>query len=151
LLTIDNQIDLTTGTLRFKAIFGNHDGALFPNQFVNARLLIDTKRNTVIIPEAAVQRKPQGTFTYVVKADKTVEERDIVLGPAEADERAVESGLAPGEVVVVEGVDKLQPGSKVIPRGLAGAAPAGATGARPSGDAHGKQSGAPAGKKRTGE
>lgn len=156
LLTIDNQIDLTSGTLRFKAVFGNHDGALFPNQFVNARLLIDTKRNTVIVPEAAVQRKPQGTFAYVVKTTQspdgrsvsTVEERDIVLGPAEGDERSVESGLSPDDVVVIEGVDKLQPGSHVTTR-VAGAAP-GASGAR-SGGARGKQSGAPTGKKRTGE
>jgi multidrug efflux system membrane fusion protein len=156
LLTIDNQIDLTSGTLRFKAIFGNQNGALFPNQFVNARLLIDTRRNTVIIPEAAVQRKPQGTFTYVVKTVKapdgrdssTVEERDIVLGPSEADERSVDSGLSPDEVVVIEGVDKLQPGSHVTTR-VPGAAPSG--GARPGGARPGKQSGAPAGKKRTGE
>jgi multidrug efflux system membrane fusion protein len=146
LLTIDNQIDLTSGTLRFKALFANQNGALFPNQFSNARLLIDTKRNTVIIPEAAVQRKPQGTFAYVVKSDKTVEERDIVLGPAEADARSVESGLSPDEVVVIEGVDKLQPGSKVTPREVSGA-----RGGARSGDLHGKQGGAPAGKKRTGE
>jgi membrane fusion protein, multidrug efflux system len=146
LLTIDNQIDLTSGTLRFKALFANQNGALFPNQFSNARLLIDTKRNTVIIPEAAVQRKPQGTFAYVVKSDKTVEERDIVLGPAEADARSVESGLSPDEVVVIEGVDKLQPGSKVTPREVSGA-----RGGARSGDLHGKQAGAPAGKKRTGE
>ncbi len=139
LLTIDNQIDMTTGTLRFKAIFSNQDGALFPNQFVNARLLIDTKRNTVIIPEAAVQRKPQGTFTYVVKSDNTVEERDIVLGPTEADERAIDSGLSAGEFVVVEGVDKLQPGSKVTPR------VAGAAGARKGGGQTGAAGGPQAG------
>jgi membrane fusion protein, multidrug efflux system len=143
LLTIDNQIDLTSGTLRFKAIFPNGDGALFPNQFVNVKLLIDTKRNAVIIPEAAVQRRPQGTtFTYVVKNDNTVEERDIVLGPANADERSVDSGLSPGEVVVIEGVDKLQPGSKVIPR-LAGGA--GGAGTRKGGVQSGPQSEAPIG------
>lgn len=141
LLTIDNQIDLTSGTLRFKALFANHDGALFPNQFVNARLLIDTKRNTVIIPEAAVQRKPQGTYTYVVKSDNTVEERDIVLGPVEADERSVESGLSPGEAVVVEGVDKLQPGSKVVPRLSGAPGKAGGAGARKGGAQSGPQSG----------
>jgi multidrug efflux system membrane fusion protein len=141
LLTIDNQIDMTTGTLRFKAIFGNADGALFPNQFVNARLLIDTRRNTVIIPEAAVQRKPQGVFTYVVKSDNTVEERDIVLGPVESDERALESGVVPGEAVVVEGVDKLQPGSKVTPR--AAGAPARPVGAGRSSRAQAGQGNAP--------
>jgi hypothetical protein len=116
----------------------------------------------VLIPEAAVQRKPQGTFTYVVKTTQSpdghdvskVEERDIVLGPSEGDERSVDSGLSPDEVVVIEGVDKLQPGSTVTTR-VPGGAPAGAKGSRPGG-AHGKQSGAPAGKnpagkKRTGE
>jgi multidrug efflux system membrane fusion protein len=165
LLTIDNQIDLTTGTLRFKALFANDDGALFPNQFVNARLLIDTKRNAVIIPEAAVQRKPQGTFTYVVKSDNTVEERDIVLGPGSADERSVDSGLSAGEVVVIEGVDKLQPGSKVVPRlagapgkaGGAGASKGGAQGGTPNGGQSGdaqtqhKKGGDWAGKKGKGE
>lgn len=152
LLTIDNQIDLTTGTLRFKAIFGNQDGALFPNQFVYARLLIDTKRNTVMVPEAAVQRTPQGTFAYVVKSDNTVENRDITLGPVEADERSIEGGLAPGEMVVVEGVDKLQPGSKVTPRAVGVPAGARAPGARSRpGDPRGKQGGAAAGKKRAGE
>jgi multidrug efflux system membrane fusion protein len=154
LLTIDNQIDLTTGTLRFKAIFPNGDGSLFPNQFVNARLLIDTKRNTVIIPEAAVQRKPQGTYTYVVKNDNgvaSVEERDIVLGPVEGDQRSVESGLAPGEVVVIEGVDKLQPGSKVIPRQIGAPAGSGGAGARPGGAQHGGKGAGAAAKKGKGE
>ncbi len=155
LLTIDNQIDPTTGTLRFKAIFANQDGALFPNQFVNARLLIDVKRNTTIIPEAAVQRTPQGTFAYVVKSDNTVENRDIALGPVESDDRSVESGLEPGEMVVVEGVDKLQPGSKVTPRaagGSAGAARAGGSQNGKQGSKQGgQQGGAQAGKKRAGE
>lgn len=150
LLTIDNQIDLTTGTLRFKALFPNGDGALFPNQFVNARLLIDTRRNTVIVPEAAVQRKPQGTFAYVVKSDNTVEDRDIVLGPSEADERSVESGLAPGEVVVVEGVDKLQPGSKVSTRPAGGSSHS--RGAKGAGDPSQQgQNARGAGKNRKGE
>jgi multidrug efflux system membrane fusion protein len=142
LLTIDNQIDLTSGTLRFKGLFANGDASLFPNQWVHARLLIDTKRNAVIIPEAAVQRRPQGTtFTYVVKNDNTVEERDIVLGPGSADERVVESGLSAGEATVIEGVDKLQPGSKVVPR-LAGGAGKGVQSGAPSGPQGGPRSGA---------
>jgi multidrug efflux system membrane fusion protein len=149
LLTIDNQIDLTSGTLRFKAIFANRDGALFPNQWVYARLLIDTKRNTVIIPEAAVQRKPQGIFAYVVKSDNSAEERDIVLGSVEADERSVDGGLSPGEVVVIEGVDKLQPGSKVTTRSAGGSGKAGGAGASKGGaqdaNAH-KQGGGKKGK-----
>ena len=153
LLTIDNQIDLSTGTLRFKAIFGNQDGALFPNQFVYARLLIDTKRNTVMVPEAAVQRSPQGTFAYVVKSDNTVENRNITLGPVEADERSIESGLAPGEMVVVEGVDKLQPGSKVTPRAVGVPVGGRVTGARGGGqgDPRNMQGGVAGAKKRAGE
>ena len=117
LLTIDNQIDQNSGTLRFKAIFPNEDSALFPNQFVNARLLIDTKHGAVLTPISAVQRGPQGTYVYVAKQDNTVEVRNIVLGPVSGDEASVESGLEPGEAVVIEGVDKLQPGSKIIPPG----------------------------------
>jgi multidrug efflux system membrane fusion protein len=116
LLTIDNQIDPNTGTVKCKAIFSNDDNALFPNQFVNARLLVDTKKNATIVPSAAVQRSPQGTFVYAVKDDSTVEMRNIVVGPSEGDEVAIEKGLAPGEVVVIEGVDKLQRGMKVAAR-----------------------------------
>ncbi|MEZ0230648.1 MAG: MdtA/MuxA family multidrug efflux RND transporter periplasmic adaptor subunit [Planctomycetota bacterium] len=113
LLTYDNQIDVTTGTVRFKAVFKNDDGKLFPNQFVNVRLLVDTKKNAVLVPTAAVQRSPRSTFVYVVKTDETVELRDITIGGAEADETAVEKGLAEGEVVVTEGIDKIQNGAKV--------------------------------------
>jgi len=120
LLTIDNQIDPNTGTIKCKAVFPNEDNALFPNQFVNARLLVDTKKDASIVPSAAVQRSPQGTFVYVVKDDSTVEMRNIVVGPSEGDEVAIDKGLAPGEVVVIEGVDKLQRGMKVAAR-LAGA------------------------------
>jgi multidrug efflux system membrane fusion protein len=150
LLTIDNQIDVTSGTLRFKAIFPNSDLALFPNQSVNANLLIDTRRNAVLIPEAAVRRKPQGTaFVYVVKDDNTVDERDIQLGPIAGDDRLAESGIEPGETVVVEGIDKLEPGSKVVPR-APGAAPAGAHGGH-GGQPGAAHPGAPAGKKRSAE
>src|SRR5207249_3528172 len=120
LLTIDNQIDPNTGTVKCKAVFPNEDNALFPNQFVNARLLVDTKKDASIVPSAAVQRSPQGTFVYVVKDDSTVEMRNIVVGPSEGDEVVIDKGLAPGEVVVIEGVDKLQRGMKVAAR-MAGA------------------------------
>jgi len=119
LLTIDNQIDPNTGTVKCKAVFPNEDGGLFPNQFVNARALVDTKKDISIVPAAAVQRSPQGTFVYVVKDDTTVEMRNVVLGPNEGDDVAIDSGLAPGEVVVIEGVDRLQRGTKVAVR-LAG-------------------------------
>ncbi len=120
LLTIDNQIDPTTGTVRCKAMFPNDDNALFPNQFVNARLLVDTKKGAVIVPAAAIQRSPQSTFIYVVKDDSTVEMRQVVVGSGEGDEVSVDSGIAPGEVVVIEGVDRLQRGTKVAAR-MAGA------------------------------
>jgi membrane fusion protein, multidrug efflux system len=113
LLTIDNQIDQTTGTVRFKAVFPNTDNSLFPNQFVNARLLVDTRHGAIIIPTAAIQRSTLSTFVYVVKPDNTVEARNIVTTITEADEAAVDSGLKAGEKVVIDGVDKLQPGTKV--------------------------------------
>ena len=113
LLTIDNQVDVNTGTVRFRAIFPNQNNALFPNQFVNARLLIDTKRHTVLIPVGAVQRGPQANFVFVVKPDNTVEVRNIVLGPIERDIASIDQGLSAGEIVVTEGVDKLQQGSHV--------------------------------------
>jgi len=116
LLTIDNQIDQSTGTVRFKGQFENEDNSLFPNQFVNARLLLDTRRNAVIIPTAAIQRSPQSTFVYVVKPDNTAEVRTVVSTLTEGDEAAVDSGLEPGENVVIDGVDKLQQGTKVSMR-----------------------------------
>jgi membrane fusion protein, multidrug efflux system len=116
LLTIDNQIDPNTGTVKCKAVFPNEDNALFPNQFVNARLLVDTKQGAVLVPTAAIQRSPQSTFVYVVKNDSTVEMRNIAVGPTEGGQADVASGLSPGEVVVIEGVDKLQQGMKVAAR-----------------------------------
>jgi multidrug efflux system membrane fusion protein len=116
LVTIDNQIDSNTGTVRCKAVFPNQDDALFPNQFVNVRLLVDTRQGTVIVPTAAIQRSPQSTFVYVVKDDNTVDVRDVVVGPSEGDEISIDRGLSPGEVVVTEGVDRLQGGTRVAAR-----------------------------------
>ncbi|HVW38289.1 MAG TPA: efflux RND transporter periplasmic adaptor subunit, partial [Pirellulales bacterium] len=116
LLALDNQVDSTTGTVRLKALFENKDEMLFPNQFVNARLLVDVKRGATLVPGAAVQRGPDSNFVYVVKSDETVEFRKVTTGPAEGGQIAVESGLEPGEVVVTDGVDKLQPGAKVALR-----------------------------------
>ena len=113
LLAIDNQADPTTATIRFKGTFPNTDNLLFPSQFVNSRLLVDVRHDAVIVPSAAVQRSPTTTFVYVVKPDDTVEMRDVVIGPSEADETLIAKGLEPGEVVVTDGVDKLQDGSKV--------------------------------------
>ena len=117
LLTIDNQIDTNSGTLRFRAEFDNKDHMLFPNQFVNARLLLDTKRGATVVPTAAIQRSPQGTFVYLVKADQTVTVRPVKLGPSEGDETAIDEGLAPGDRVVVEGAERLREGSKVEVKG----------------------------------
>ncbi len=113
LLTIDNQVDPTTGTVKFKALFENQDNSLFPNQFVNARLLFDTRHNAVIIPTAALQRSPQSAYVYVVGSDYTVKMRNIVTTLTEGDNAAVDSGLKPGETVVVDGLDKLQDGTRV--------------------------------------
>lgn len=116
LQSIDNQIDPTTGTVKFKAVFANADGALFPNQFVNARLLVDTLHNVTLVPNAAIQHSPQSAYVYIVKPDNTVEARDVAIQMSQSNDTAIASGLTPGETVVVDGVDKLQPGSKVVAR-----------------------------------
>ncbi|MBF6647643.1 MdtA/MuxA family multidrug efflux RND transporter periplasmic adaptor subunit [Methylobacter sp. BlB1] len=113
LVAVDNQIDIATGTIRFKAQFDNKDHALFPNQFVNVRMTVDTLRDATIIPAAAIQRGTPGAFAYVVKEDKTVSVRPLKLGPAEAEKVAVLEGLKPGEQVVVDGIDKLREGARV--------------------------------------
>jgi len=116
LLTIDNQIDQTTGTDKLKAIFDNKDGVLFPNQFVNIHLLLDVRKNSTVVPSVAVQRGPQGAFVYVVKSDKTVEARSVTVALTQSNQSAIDSGLQVGEVVVTDGQDKLQNGAKVEAR-----------------------------------
>jgi multidrug efflux system membrane fusion protein len=113
LLTVDNQIDTTTGTVKLKAQFANDDSSLFPNQFVNARMLIDTRRDVTTVPSAALQRGARGMFVYVVKDDLTVTLRDVKTGPAENDATLIESGVEPGELIVVDGMDRLREGAKV--------------------------------------
>jgi membrane fusion protein, multidrug efflux system len=113
LLAVDNQIDPTTGTVRLKAIFANQDDALFPSQFVNARLLVNVLKGAVTVPVAAIQRSPQSTFVYAIKPDQTVESRNVVTGLTEGDDTVIQSGLTAGERVVIDGVDKLRPGMKV--------------------------------------
>jgi membrane fusion protein, multidrug efflux system len=113
LLTVDNQIDPNTGTSRLKAVFDNRDNTLFPNQFVNARLLLDVRKGALLLPTVAIQRGPQGTFVYLVKEGETVEVRPVTIGLTEGSDTSVESGLSAGETVVVDGMDKLQAGSKV--------------------------------------
>ena len=116
LQTIDNQIDQQTGTGKLKAVFENVDGVLWPNQFVNVRLLLNTRKGSVVVPSAAVQRGPQGTFVYLVKPDKTVEVRPVTVALAQGNESAIAGGLQAGDQVVTDGQDKLQPGMTVAPQ-----------------------------------
>ena len=113
LAAIDNQVDATTGTVRLKAVFDNEDGLLFPNQFVNARLLVDVKKDAIVVPTAAVQRGPTSSFVYVVQEDETVDLRNVTIGMSEGAETSIETGLQVGEIVVTEGLDKLQKGTKI--------------------------------------
>ena len=113
LLTADNQIDPATGTVKLKAQFSNDDYALFPSQFANVHMLVDVKRDATVVPTAAVQRGTAGTFVYVVKADSTVTVRVVKLGPAQGEVVAADSGVTSGEMVVVDGADKLREGAKV--------------------------------------
>ncbi|MBV9489833.1 MAG: efflux RND transporter periplasmic adaptor subunit [Verrucomicrobia bacterium] len=113
LLTVDNVIDQTTGTSRLKAVFPNDDLSLFPNQFVNARLWLDTIRNVTIVPAVAIQRGPTGTFVYVVQGDSTVAVRPVKVGMSQGNDVSIEDGIKPGERVVVDGAEKLTDGSQV--------------------------------------
>jgi len=115
LLTLDNVIDPTTGTLKLKAIFANKDNALFPSQFVNVKLLVDTQRDVTLIPTPAIQRNAQGAFAYVIKSDQTASMRTITTGTTDGSVTAVQ-GLEPEEVVAVNGFDKLLDGAKVAVR-----------------------------------
>jgi len=111
--TFDNQIDPTTGTFKLRANFDNRDGALFPNQFINAKLLVVEKSGATLIPTAAVQRNSQRTYVFLVKSDSTVTVQTITVGTTEGDDTEVTSGLKPGDFVVMTGVDRLQEGTKV--------------------------------------
>jgi multidrug efflux system membrane fusion protein len=115
-LLIDNQINQTTATIRLKAVFPNPTSALWPNEFVKARLLLDTKRNVLVVPTPAIQRGPKGTFVYVVGADSTVSARLVVIDTTQGDQTILSSGVKPGENVVVDGQNQIRPGSKVAPR-----------------------------------
>jgi multidrug efflux system membrane fusion protein len=115
LVAVDNQIDATTGTVKLKASFVNGDGSLFPNQFVNARILVDSLRGAVLVPNEAIQRGAQGPFVYLVKPDKTVELRKVTPGPSEAGVTAVREGVAAGDALIVDGADRVQERSRVEP------------------------------------
>jgi len=123
LLTIDNQIDVTTGTGKLKAVFDNRDRSLWPNQFVNVHLLLEVRKNNTVVPAAAIQRGPQGTYVFTVKPDKTAEMRNVSISFSQGNYTAVTQGVQPGDLVVTDGQDKLQPGTKVE---IAGGGPGGA-------------------------
>jgi multidrug efflux system membrane fusion protein len=111
--TVDNQIDTTTGTVKLRAIFDNEQETLFPNQFVNVKLLVNTLHDADIVPNSAIQRGAPGTFVYVVKPEKTVAVQKVKLGPTDGQQIAILSGLEPGENVVIDGADRLRDGAKV--------------------------------------
>jgi multidrug efflux system membrane fusion protein len=126
LLTIDNEIDQTTGTAKLKAVFDNKDNQLWPNQFVNANLLLETRKNSTVLPTAAILRGPQGAFVYAAKPDNTVEARNVTISLTQGINTVITSGVNPGDIVVTDGQDKLQTGSKIAPRsGGPGNAPSG--------------------------
>jgi membrane fusion protein, multidrug efflux system len=135
-LTVDNQIDTTTGTVKLKAEFPNDKFALFPNQFVNVRMLVQTLDDATLVPSAAIQRGAPGTFVYVVKADQTVTVVPVKLGPVQGETTAIASGVAAGDQVVIDGADKLREGAKVevITPEARNAPPAGAKAKGPRGD-----------------
>ena len=139
LLTVDNQIDPATGTVKLKAQFANEDVGLFPNQFVNARMLVDTRREATVVPAAAVQRGSRGTFVYLVNADNTVSLRNVRVGPAQGDNVAIDEGVAAGDLVVVDGADKLREGAAVD---IAGRTPAPSADAPRKGGGQGRKGGA---------
>ena len=142
LATIDNQIDPTTGTYKLKAIFSNDNNVLFPNQFVNVHMLVDTKRNVIVVPAAAIQRGPQGTYVYVVSGGDTVNIRMVTVAQTSGNSIGVSSGLKAGDVVVIDGQDKLQDNSKVIANTAPTGGAAGGTAAQPAAQS-GPQSGNP--------
>jgi multidrug efflux system membrane fusion protein len=117
--TIDNQVDTTTGTFKLRGVFSNDDERLFPNQFVNVRMLLDVDRDATVIPTSAVERGQQGSYVYVVQPDNTVASRPVTLGTTEGERVAVTKGLAVGERVVTDGADKLKEGMQVIVQGPA--------------------------------
>ena len=144
---VDNQIDPTTGTVRLKALFANEDFGLFPNQFVNVKMLVDVLENVILIPNSAIQLNGPARFIFVAKPDQTVERRTITVGRTEGEKTVVTNGLALGEIVVTEGVDRLQNGSTVMTRTQIPQAPApsirggkgGRSGRGPRPDETGKQ------------
>jgi multidrug efflux system membrane fusion protein len=142
--TIDNQIDTTTGTVRLRAMFPNDDLALFPNQFVNVRLLVNTMKDATVVPTAAIQMGARGPFVYAVNADNTVSVKQLKLAAAAGDRTAVLSGVEAGDQVVIDGVDRLRQGARVriVAGQQSGSAPPSPDGQAPSGSDSGAKSNA---------
>jgi membrane fusion protein, multidrug efflux system len=115
LASIDNQIDTTTGTYKLKATFSNNDNILFPNQFVNVHLLVDTKRNLTVVPVTAIERGPQGTYVYAVDHNNVAKIRTVTIAQSTDENAGLSSGVNPGDTVVIDGQDKLQDGTQVSP------------------------------------
>jgi membrane fusion protein, multidrug efflux system len=143
LTTFDSQIDVTTGTIRMRSTFDNPKGVLFPNQFVNVRLLVDTMTGATLAPNAAIQLGASGDFVYLLKDDSTVAKRDVAVGPTDGKHTVITSGLAGGDKVVIDGVDRLRDGAKVkiaepaaAGAGQAGAAVGSAAGTNGGGQHH---------------
>jgi len=147
--TVDNEVDTTTGTVKLRASFANADESLFPSQFVNAKLLVDTLHGAVLVPNAAVQTGAPGSFVYLVNPDDTVSVRVVKLGPTDGVHTAINSGLAVGDKVVTDGVDRLKDGAKIM---IPGAAPAAGGAGAPHQHRYGQREGAadgrPAGERR---
>jgi multidrug efflux system membrane fusion protein len=122
LLTVDNQIDTTTGTYKLKAVFGNENNILFPNQFVNIHLLVDVKHNVTIVPSGSIQRGPQGAYVYLAQGDNTVKIQPVTVALTSGSFVGVTDGLQPGNAVVIDGQDKLQEGSRIDARTPTGGA-----------------------------
>ncbi|HZP62185.1 MAG TPA: efflux RND transporter periplasmic adaptor subunit [Terriglobales bacterium] len=133
LLTIDNQIDQTTGTGRLKAVFDNKENTLWPNQFVNVHLLLEIRKNSTVIPAAAIQRGPQGTYVFVAKPDHTADIRPVTIAFTQENMANISSGIAPGDVVITDGQDKLQQGSQIQIRTPSAPSNQPQTAAQPSG------------------
>jgi membrane fusion protein, multidrug efflux system len=138
-IAVDSQIDTTTGTVKVRAQFDNPDNVLFPNQFVNAQLLVNVLHNVVTVPTAAIQRGAPGTYVYVVNSDSTVSVRPIKIGPTDGPMTAVNSGLSAGERVVIDGTDRLRDGARVTIPGAAGEAPGAVGSHAPDAQHHGSE------------
>ena len=143
-LTIDNQIDVTTGTVKMKARFANGDFSLFPNQFVNVRMLVETLPQATVVPSAAIQRGTQGTFVYVVDASNVVSIKVVKVGPVDGETTVINRGVQPGDIVVIDGTDRLREGLKVetVSRD---------TSVAPTGARRGRQGAGAAGRRRCGQ